>query len=628
MEGRGRRRWQWLLCAAWLVACVACSVAAVASPYRPLEIAPGVGEVALSPHVTWRHDPNAFDRPEDAWRHLVAGDFEPLPGGDPAFGFQRGAFWFHVQIDNRDPGETRWLLVQAYPLSDRIDLYVRHPDGSFSHRASGDTLPFSSRAVAYRHPNFLLDLPVGTPVDLLVQVRSQSSMQVPLVLYTPTRFAEVSRDAQFAIGAYYGILLALFVYNLVLWLALRDSGYFWYLFHISAFGLVLFCLNGLGFEYLWPGNPWLADKSVPLSISLALVGMHQFARVFLGLRERWPLGNRVSVGAIALFVCFGIAALFLPYRAITPVVSLAVLVSIVWITVATVVVLRSGYAPARLFLLSWAMFLFGTAVFTLVAFGMLPKVFFTEYGVQIGSALEMLFLSIALSHRYGALREENIRITQESQQKLERKVAQRTREVRAALVQLEEANRLLSESNRRDGLTGLYNRSFFHQAFERMLADARADGTPLSVLLLDLDHFKSINDHHGHLAGDACLRAAATRIDAALGRTDLAADGGGAEIDLSAPIVARFGGEEFVVALPGHDLRQAVVVAESLRRAIGDAPVATDEGPLRISASVGVHTLDPDGHDDADDALKVADQALYAAKANGRDCVRTSLSAA
>ena len=104
---------------------------------------------------------------------------------------------------------------------------------------------------------------------------------VPLRLYAPAAFIEQSRDAQFAIGLYYGILLALFIYNLVLWLTLRDPGYFWYLFHISAFGMVLFTLNGLGFEYLWPESAWLADHAVPLSICLALIGMQQFARVFL-----------------------------------------------------------------------------------------------------------------------------------------------------------------------------------------------------------------------------------------------------------------------------------------------------------------------------------------------------------
>ncbi len=586
-----------------------------ASPVpAPVELRDGDSSVALSPFVAYYHDSEDVDRVEDAWHRVARGGFQPLPDGKDTFGFQRGAFWLHATLLNRHPAERRWLLVQQYPLSDRIDVYARYPDGRSVHWASGDTLPFASRSVRYRHPNFLLDLPQGEPVEVLVRVQSQSSMQVPLVLYTPTAFTETSRDAQLAIGLYYGILLALFFYNLVLWLTLRDASYFWYLFHISAFGLVLFCLNGLGFEYLWPNNPWLADKSVPLSISLALIGMHQFARVFLELPQRWPPGNRVSIAAITLFAAFGAAAIVLPYRTITQVVSLAVLVSIVWISIVTIVVLRRGYAPARLFLLSWAMFLGGTAVFTLVAFGLVPKNFLTEYGVQIGSALEMLFLSIALSYRYASLRNENERIVNEANVKLERKVAQRTQEVRSALTQLEDAHQRLRDSSRRDGLTGLYNRAWFHEDFERMLSDGRADRQPVSVLMIDLDHFKSINDQHGHLVGDECLRTTAQRIGRSLRPYDA--------------LLARFGGEEFVVALPDHDLRTAVAVAEVVRKALSAEPCIAQGISVRISASIGVHTVQPGASDDIDDALQVADQALYSAKHNGRDCVRTSITAA
>ncbi|NZA26644.1 diguanylate cyclase [Luteimonas sp. SJ-92] len=587
--------------------------AAQAGP-AAVELAAAADRASLTPHLVYHHDADAVDDAAQAFARADADGFAPLPSGNAAFGFQRGAFWFHAALRNDNPQEPRWLLVQEYPLSDRIDVYLRHADGRVEHRAGGDHLPFSQRSVRYRHPNFLLDLPPGERVDLLVRVESQSSMQVPLELYTPTAFTELSRDAQFAIGLYYGILLALFFYNLVLWLSLRDASYFWYLFHISAFGLVLFTLNGLGFEYLWPGSPWLADRSVPLSICLALVAMQQFARTFLELPQRWPRGNLVSLAVIGFFVLFGLASLWLPYRVSTPIASRAVLVGLIWIVVATVFVMRRGYAPARILLLAWAMFLLGTAVFTLLAFGLLPKNFATEYGVQIGSALEMLLLSVALGYRYAALRNENERIVNEARLQLERKVAQRTQEVRSALMQLEEAHGRLRDSSRRDGLTGLYNRTWFHEAFERMLDQARGERRPLSLLMIDLDHFKAINDRLGHLAGDECLRWAAHRIGKALRPHDA--------------LLARFGGEEFVVALPARDLPAAVAVAEEVRQTLTKAPCQAQGHNVRISASIGVHTINTEALDDIDDALEVADRALYAAKANGRDCVRTSISAA
>ena len=603
-----RIAWRWLPALLALVACLPASARPV------LELAPATASAPLAPHLGYRHDATGADRAEDAWRQVEAGGFAGLPGGKDAFGFQSGAFWFHATIVNRNPDEQRWLLVQEYPLSDRLDIHLRYPDGRTIHHVGGDHVPFSARSVRYRHPNVLVDLPVGEPVQLLLRVQSQSSMQVPLQLYTPSAFTEVSRDAQLAMGLYYGILLALFFYNLVLWLSLRDASYFWYLCHISAFGLVLFTLNGLGFEYLWPRSPWMADHMVPISICLALIAMLQFARTFLELPQRAPRLNLVTIALIGFFTVFGLASVWLPYRIATPVASRAVLVGVVWIVFASLHVLRRGYTPARLLLLAWSMFLLGTAVFTLLAFGALPKNFATEYGVQIGSALEMLLLSIALGYRYAQLRNENQRITDEANRQLERNVARRTQELQQALVQLKDTHEKLRDSSRRDALTGLFNRSYFHEGFDRMLAECRQARRPLSLLMVDLDHFKAINDRYGHLVGDACLRWAAHRI----GRT----------LRPHEALLARFGGEEFVVVLPNHDLRAAVAVAEELRRSLVDERCETHDLQVRISASIGVHTVAPEAADDIDDALDIADKALYAAKANGRDCVRTSISAA
>ena len=328
-------------------------------------------------------------------------------------------------------------------------------------------------------------------------------MQVPLRLYVPVAFIEQSRDAQFAIGLYYGILLALFTYNLVLWLTLRDASYFWYLFHITAFGLVLFTLNGLGFEYLWPDSSWLADHMVPLSICLALVGMQQFARNFLELRQRWRFGDRVAVGIIAFFLLLFVAAIVLPYSKVTPLASAAVFPSICWILVETLVVLRRGYKPARLFLLAWFLFLLGTGMFSAIAFNLVPKNFITEYGVQLGSALEMLLLSIALGYRYAALRNENERIVREARDQLENKVEQRTSELRSALGQLEDAHHRLSEFSRHDGLTDLYNRTHFREAFDTCCRSAQQHH-PISLLMIAWI-FQEDQRPYGTWADDAWL---------------------------------------------------------------------------------------------------------------------------
>jgi diguanylate cyclase (GGDEF)-like protein len=591
-----------------LLGCLAGAAPLSAQPAPVLELQPGASAHELAPHVHYLHDPDVRLEPAALFDTGMGAGFRPLPGGTATFGFQTGAFWFHVRLLNRDPAQTRRVLVQRYSLSDHVDLYLRRSDGRIEHQASGDALPFVSRSIRYRHPNFLVELPVGETVEVLVKVRSESSMQVPLVLFTPTAFTESARDAQLGIGLYYGILLALFFYNLILWAVLRDASYFWYMFHIAGFGLVLFCLNGLAFEYLWPNSPWLQSIAVPVSICIAQIGMQQFARHFLDLRQRWRVGDRVALGLIVFFVALGLASFLLPYRIATPLASAAVFPSVIWIVIATVVVRRRGYAPAGLFLLAWAMFLLGTAAFTMVAFGVLPKMFLTEYGVQIGSALEMILLSFALAYRYAALRNENERIVRDANEQLEHSVVARTSELSAALEQLAQANTQLSESNRRDRLTGVYNRHHFRELLEDQLRDAREGRRQLAVLMIDLDHFKMINDRLGHLAGDDCLRTVARIMSA-----EVSARGG---------VLARFGGEEFVAALPGHSAEQAMTVAESVRQRVASEPAFVDGKPVAMTVSIGVHALDTYRIAGPDDALRLADAALYSAKNQGRNCVR------
>ena len=586
----------------------------VAYAESPLVLDTGMSTVPLSARISYRHDAQANDGATQAFQRAQEGQYSPLPNGNPSFGFQEGAYWFHMTLVNLEQLEPRWILVQGYALSDRLDLYLRYPDGHVEHQGSGDHVPFNNRFIRYRHPNFRLDLPLGQPVEVLLRVQSQSSMQVPLVLYTPRAFAEVLRDAQFSTGLYYGIVLALLIYNLVLWLMLRDSGYFWYLLHVAAFGLVLFTLNGYGFEYFWPEWPWMADVAVPLSICLALIGMQLFARSYLELQQRWPVGNAISLGISAFFGVLAIVSTQAEYRVVTPIASKAVLLGVVWIIIATIVMLRRGYAPARLFLLAWALFLAGTTMFTLLAFGLVPRNFWTLNGVQIGSAMEMLLLSLALGSRYAGLRVENIRIVQQVNEQLERSVIDRTKQLRTTMAQLGEANVQLREYSQRDPLTGVYNRRHFREAFEQALLARQENGEPLALLLLDLDHFKKINDRYGHLAGDDCLRHAAKCLEAVVGER------GG--------LVARFGGEEFVAVLPDTNAQDALRLAEVIRLRIHQSPVVSRNHSIRMSTSIGLHTLDASRETIPEEVIRIADEALYRAKDDGRNCVRHSVTTA
>jgi len=171
-----------------------------------------------------------------------------------------------------------------------------------------------------------------------------------------------------------------------------------------------------------------------------------------------------------------------------------------------------------------------------------------------------------------------------------------------------EDERNLYEAAQFDSLTGAYTRGFAVAVMQRALLRASEDDRPLAVLMVDLDHFKRINDAHGHARGDIVLKQTTRAIQSTLRADD---------------IVGRFGGEEFVVLLPGADLRQAMGAAERCRVAVEGMKIP-GAPYLAVTASVGVAAF-PDHGDELDGLLKASDTAMYEAKSNGRNRIEHAM---
>jgi len=182
---------------------------------------------------------------------------------------------------------------------------------------------------------------------------------------------------------------------------------------------------------------------------------------------------------------------------------------------------------------------------------------------------------------------------------LEQRVTDRTRK-------LEQANRQLEQTVRTDALTGLHNRRYYFELGETAMKKAVRSGTPLAAIMFDADHFKKVNDSHGHGVGDKALVHLSRLAHDAIRDID---------------ILARVGGEEFAVLLENTSEEAAAEVAERLRASIEASPLPLERGEIVLMVSVGVASFFPDSSDDLDDLMVFADKALYAAKASGRNRV-------
>ncbi|MDX1539356.1 GGDEF domain-containing protein [Arsukibacterium sp.] len=178
-------------------------------------------------------------------------------------------------------------------------------------------------------------------------------------------------------------------------------------------------------------------------------------------------------------------------------------------------------------------------------------------------------------------------------------------ELQIALDELAEKNRLLEQQNMLDTLSGIFNRACFDKRLTNELKRSRREKTTLGLVFIDIDHFKKINDTHGHLAGDAAIQQIAGILAASLKRSSDAA--------------FRYGGEEFALLLPGTELAGCIELAEHVRQKISSTPIQIGQLSLAVTLSAGCYAAVADASTSSNDYIAAADSALYQAKHQGRN---------
>lgn len=544
---------------------------------------------------------------------------DPESSGLASFGFTRSAYWYRFTLDNPGTTSRRMLLVLPTPWLDTVHLYAADAQGGFHERLVGDDLPFAARE--HLTPAFVLELDVapGRHTHYL-RLSTRQAFMTPIELWQPEAFQAAQQRWAAYYGMFYGILLVMVLYNGLIWLWTREANYAWYCLYLLAFSAMNASYSGFAFQFFWPESPRWSNWGHTFFIFTFQLTALLFSMTFLESKTRLPRLHRLMKGFVALLlaswlgvsvwgnaVAYNAAPVYFIFLG-TPLILAAGLSA--W---------RHGYRAARFFVMATMVSLSGAMCTALTVSGFLPYGFVTYHAAELGILVDVVLLSLALGDRIKLLRDQHHAAQQavvdqklrssemlaEANAALERTVQQRTAELARAR---DEAERLA----RTDGLTGVANRRCFEEVAAQEFARAQRYPQPLSMILFDIDLFKQINDTHGHAAGDAVIRAAASVVREAVREVDF---------------VARVGGEEFAILLPGIHQAQAVTTAERLRELIAECVATHQDLKLNFTASLGVSERRND--DPGFGALlHRADQAMYLAKQRGRNRVAVAPEAA
>ncbi|MFJ3469703.1 7TM diverse intracellular signaling domain-containing protein [Pseudomonas sp. NPDC090201] len=353
-----------------------------------------------------------------------AAKFRALDAATLNAGYSRSAFWLKVQLTYRPKNpvaSSDWLLELAYPPMDHVDLYLASESAAPSLTwQTGDMLPFHSRQIRQNNYLFDLNLQPHETKTAYVRVASHGSVQAPLNLWASHAYIEEQPSRLYILGMIYGVLAVMLVYNLFIYLSVRDTSYLYYILYITCFGLYQVSVNGAGIEYLWPDNPWWANTSTTFLIAAAILFASQFARKFL---QTPRLGCWLDAPLLVMMACAAIImvlSLTMDYGVALRLVTGLVLIFTPVILLIGIVAWLKGRRVARYFIFGWSAFLVGGIVNATMLLGHLPNTFWTMYASQIGSVVEVALLSLALADRINTMRDRQAQITEDSARDLEK----------------------------------------------------------------------------------------------------------------------------------------------------------------------------------------------------------------
>jgi ribosomal protein L37E len=420
-------------------------------------------------------DQHIFTGREIEYLEDKAGDysFEDIKAGTGAHQFQSllkntpqnynlgSVYWYKIRIGHNPASSKNWILELFDQTIDDITVYLPDEEGNYEKRVTGDQYPFRQRE--YMHKNFEINLDnhIAYPGTYYLRIKSHQRADVIIVLRSVSRFIQYALDEYFIFGIFYGMVLVFSFYNLMMYLAVRQVQYLYYVLYNLCVGLFEMCIDGVAYQYLWPDSPLWNQYAYGIALFGVSIFALQFTRALLYTRRKAPrLDKFIVLVMVARTVWFVVCLIFnkdwFSYKFLE-------LVPLAVAFYSGIHIYRQGYRPARFFVLGYAFLSLGFIHKLLlmlhvegINFGVI-----TYYSLSICFVLEMIFLSFAIGDKVRILKKKKDRAQREIirqmtlteklkdslNTELESQVKERTREVFEKSEIIEGQNRELTEMN-------------------------------------------------------------------------------------------------------------------------------------------------------------------------------------
>ncbi len=505
--------------------------------------------------------------------------FAPLRAMEINRGISGETFWLRLRLVNTDATARSWVIHNDSTYTDHLSFFFRDvgttgPSAAFSEQHLSDRLPFDSRPVNYRKLAFAHTTPAQSETELYIRLRNDDADAVSLnfTLWEAGVFEQNVPRESLLFGLYYGALASLLVIALILTVVLRERSYFYYACFLASTLLMWSLLNGLSFQYLWPSAVFLQNEGFHIAFLAFSFFAFQFSREFLRTAQHMPLINKL-ISVLQVVMVIGILLRFAGVYGLVLNIAYAALFSTALLPALGWLASRRGMHQARWYTVAWLVYASTLIVSALSAYS---SVFswgmYSLLYTQLGSLVEAGLLLCAIGGR---------------------------------ILFMDRDRRNAIDLAHTDPLTGIGNRRMLVEHFDAVRGRFTPHSQPIFVILIDLDHFKSINDVYGHEAGDRVLQDVARMLQR-FSRSDDAC--------------IRYGGDEFLMVVTAKDMAAAYQIAERIRTQFADQPTVYKDRLITHTLSIGViAAVTQEQAMSTAQMLISVDEALYDAKTAGRN---------
>ena len=533
------------------------------------------------------------------------------------FGYQNDEFWFHLKVKNNMSTDQNIVLSLTETYYENVDLYIVS-DGLTLQYKNGLEVPVNIRNIQEANPSFPIPLKAGTSKDLYLKVATTKGLMGAIELKKEKTFFNDLQIKKYLYLSYFVAIFTIILYNLIFFLYFKDKAYLNYIIYTLLFILWVAAIKGSLLSFIPLSLYSILQDIIPLYFIFFIL----FSREILETKKYYPRLDKIYTNYIYLAMAATIILVVFHKNGFyfMSLVSIALLVfllvSTLWLLQKRVTLLIKMYIAA--FFINILVFIEFNALFL----GYLPYNETLSNLIVYISIIEIILFSLLLAYRINIIRNESLESREAliEQQKTESTrlfhlVGEKTKTLNLAKKEIEEELRKKIELEKHlkhlastDPMTELYNRRAFFEIATLEVSSAKNKQEKFTCLVIDIDHFKRINDTYGHDVGDTVITAVSKLMVLNTRTKDH---------------IGRIGGEEFAILMPKTSTEAAYQIADRLRENISKH-IITVKGheSIKITISIGLSTSTNNKDETIHTLLKEADTALYKAKNNGRNQVQ------